>query len=171
LPGAPEAPRAPVSLPVTLRVDAAAFDRLTAAVGGNTIEVGPTTLAATFAGSRLELRRVSTRTSGIELDGDAAFDLGETLALEGDVDWRRAGEPALAGTLVVSGDWPTLAVTHELMAPFAAKAEGTVSVAGAPTADLVVEWRDAAWPGVPAASPSGRATLAGTLEQARFAVA
>src|SRR5690606_6472106 len=109
---------------------AAAFDRLTATVGENTVEVGPTTLAATFAGSRLSLSEVSTQTSGVVLRGDAAFDLGETLALEGDIEWRRPGEPELAGSLVASGDWPTLAVRHELTAPFPATAEGTVTLAG-----------------------------------------
>src|SRR5690606_28708978 len=134
LPGGSDAPRAPVSLPITLRVEAATFDALTATGGERTFEVGPAGFAATFEGSRLALTQVSTETSGISLRGDAAIDLGETLALEGEIEWRRPGEPELAGVLAAAGDWPTLAVRHELTAPFAARAEGSLSLAGTPAA-------------------------------------
>ena len=160
----------PPELPFAVRVSAATIDALSIDVDGNVVVFGPTEVTATFDGSRLTVQRLASSSNGFTLTGNAELDLSPVLALNASVQWSGAiaATPA-TGSATVSGTWPTLQVRHDLTAPFAAHAEGTVSLAQAPRVDLAISWRDFAWPGVDAlSSPSGRVDLVGTLADYRY---
>ena len=161
---------APSELPFTLRVSAATIDALSITVGGETVAFGPTEVVATLRGSRLAVERIASSSNGFTLTGNVDVDISARLALNAAVQWSGtiAGTPA-SGSATLSGTWPTLEVRHDLATPFAAHAEGTVDVAQTPRAELAIDWRDLAWPGVDAlASPSGRINVAGTLADYRY---
>ncbi len=161
------------ALPFVLRLDSVTIDALTIESGGAVLELGRTRLAATLDGTRLTIRSAATATQGFALAGDADLDFAAGLRVHTTVQWSGpvAATPA-AGSLVLEGSWPTFAVRHELTAPFAASASGTLNLAQPLGADLVLEWRDLAWPGVEGiGSPNGRMTLAGTLADYRYEAA
>ena len=168
-PGAADA-APPPELPFTVRVSAATIDALSITVGGESVTLGPTEVAATLHGSRLEIQRIASSNSGFKLTGNVDVDFSAALALNAAVQWSGtiAATPA-SGNATLSGTWPTLRVRHELTTPFAAHADGMLDLAQEPRAELAIDWRDLAWPGVDAlASPSGRINVAGTLADYRY---
>ncbi len=157
-------------LPFAVRVSVATVDALTVSVGGETVAFGPTELGATLRGLKLAVDRVASSSAGFTLTGSADLGLSAALTLDATVQWSGpiAATPA-AGSATLSGTWPTLRVQHELTAPFAARAEGTLDFAEEPRTELAIDWRDLAWPGSAGlASPSGRLSLVGTLSDFRY---
>src|SRR6185369_11086593 len=157
-------------LPFDVRVSAATIDAFSITVDGQAAALGPTEFTATLNGSRLAVQRIATSSNGFTFAGSGDVDIAAALGLNAAVQWSGAvqGTPA-SGSATLSGTWPALLVRHDLVAPFAAHAEGTVNVAQEPRVDLAIDWRDAAWPGVDSlSSESGRISLAGTLADYRY---
>ena len=160
----------PPELPFAISVSAATIDVLSITVEGETVTFGPTEVAATLRGSRLAVQRIASSSSGFTLSGNVDVDFSAALSLDAAVQWSGAiaATPA-SGNATLSGTWPTLRVRHELTTPFAAHADGTLDLAQELRAELAIDWRDLAWPGVDAlASPSGSVNVAGTLAEYRY---
>ena len=160
----------PAALPFAVHVGAATIGALSITVAGETLVFGPTEVEATLRGSRLAVRRIASSSNGFTLTGNVDVDISAALALNAAVQWSGAiAATPMSGSATLSGTWPTLRVRHDLTTPFAAHAEGTVNFAQEPRAELAIDWRDLAWPGVDAlASPSGRVNVAGTLADYRY---
>jgi translocation and assembly module TamB len=167
--GAASEPAA-IDLPIEIRIREAIAESLTLSLGGETLAFGETTAAARFGGGRLLLERLTTETSGVALAAEGEVRLAESIGLDVRIDWSR---PSLdlpqAGRLSLSGDLPVLTVHHELAPPYTVVADGELTVGSPLRADLTIEWRDLAPPGVSGVtSRRGRLVLAGAVEDFVF---
>ena len=83
---------------------------------------------------------------------------------------RRSPACAASGSVELTGTWPdAYAFVTSSPTPFAATTTGTLVPAGPFRVDVVNEWQNLAWPSVAGvASPSGRLTLAGSLDEYRY---
>ncbi|HEX5048557.1 MAG TPA: translocation/assembly module TamB domain-containing protein [Gammaproteobacteria bacterium] len=161
---------APFSLPFTLEIDDATADGLTLHIADTTTAFGAAKLSFRMSGQILELRNVTTDVVGVALKGDGAVTIADPVHVETSAEW--AG-PALglegAAKFTIEGDWPTLRVHHELTAPYAVVADGSLDFTDRMRFDLTIGWQDL---GIPNAeqyeTPRGELKLAGTLDDYRY---
>ena len=160
----------PPDLPWPVRLEQASLATLTVTIGQQTVLLKDTRFAATYGNRRLELETLVTTWEDAAIAADATFELRAAIEAEISGEWSApiAGVPA-NGRMTLAGTWPTLRVTHELAAPFAASTSGTAVVGSPLTVDVATQWRDLAWPGVEGiASSEGRLTLAGSFGAYRY---
>ena len=170
VPGVTASGGGPPQLAWPLRVERGSVGTLSITVLERTLKFESTTFATgTYGSRRLELTDVAGTFGGAALAADATINLEEAIELDVAGEWSGplAGV-AGSGTVQLAGTWPELTVRHELEAPFAATTTGTMT-AGPFRIDVINEWQNLAWPGVAGiASPSGRLTLAGSLDDYRY---
>jgi len=153
-----------------VRLDDASMETLSVTVAGRTQVFDAARFAGVLRGQSLTIDSATTSTLGAALSGSGHLDLAEGPALDLEIMWSGpVADVAAEGRATLTGPWPVLRVHHDLAAPFAVVADGTLDFAGTPSADLSITWENLAWPGVDiVASPSGRITLAGTLADYRY---
>ncbi|HEX7236756.1 MAG TPA: translocation/assembly module TamB domain-containing protein [Gammaproteobacteria bacterium] len=169
VPGVDSSGGGPPKLPWPLRVDAGSVATLSITVLERTLEFESTTFAGRYYDGRLDLADVAGTFGGAALGADATIELDDGIELDVTGTWSGpVAGVAAGGRVELAGTWPDLTVRHELTAPFAATTTGTLT-AGPFRVDVVNEWQNLAWPGVEGiASPSGRLTLAGSLDEYRY---
>ena len=154
-----------LSLPFVLRLTDAIVEGLRIDVQGSVLELGETRFTGTYFLRHLTITRAVSSSGPFSLGANADIRFDDRVALAVDVAWSGPvlGEAA-AGRASLTGDYPVLALHHELSAPFSASTDGTLSFASEMRFDLALAWRGLVIPGVEHfVSPTGTGKLVGTL--------
>ena len=161
-----------LALPFLLRLEDAIVEGLTIDFEGSVLELGETRFTGTYFGRHLTISRAVSSSGPLELAASADLRFERGIALATDISWSGPvlGADA-AGRVTLRGDYPLLAVHHELTAPFAATADGTLDFTSATRFDFALAWTGLVIPGVDHfVSPSGTAKLVGTVADYRYEV-
>lgn len=144
-------------------IENAVVSRIVIDRGEAPVTLERTTLAGSYAGGRVHVIRLETRYEGFALSGQGDVRVAGEIDADGvlSASGRYGGEMVL-GSVSFRGGLETLEIEAQLLEPFAAEAEGTVSPAGR-RVDLELTWRDLALPGVDVArSAAGSVSVGGT---------
>src|SRR5205814_8495883 len=135
-------------LAFVLRVTDAIVEGRRIDVQGSVVELGGTRFTGTYFLRHLTITRAVSSSGPFSLGANADIRFGDGVALAADVEWSGPvlGEDA-AGRASLTGDYPVLALHHELSAPFSASTDGTPSFPSAMRLDLPLPWRGLGTPG------------------------
>jgi translocation and assembly module TamB len=158
------------ALPFTLRIDDAVAEGVRVAIGDDVLELAETRASATYAGRHLSIQRSASTSGTTTLGGTGDIRFEDPIGFAVEIEWSG---PALgteaAGRVRLDGDWPVLAVHHDLTAPFTATAQGELRFESTLRFDLGLQWQNLFIPGVPlVVSPIGSATIQGSFVDYRF---
>ena len=156
-----------LSLPFMLRLEDAIVESLSIDVEGSVLELGETRFTGTYFGRHLTISRGQSSLGSMSLGANADIRFDNGIALATDIDWAAPLLDAPAsGRVTLNGDYPLLKIHHELRAPFAATADGTLDFTSEMRFDLALAWTGLVIPNVDHfASPTGTGTLKGTIAE------
>lgn len=128
-------------LPLAIEIRRAFIAGLDLETAQDRLQFDALTFAASYADGELQLEELTTASNGVALHGRAQLRAEGALQLSAEIDWRHErGGDAYTGRLTLAGRLPELDVHHELTAPFAVTAAGTIWVENTPRVALHVEW-------------------------------
>ncbi|HSG65067.1 MAG TPA: translocation/assembly module TamB domain-containing protein, partial [Gammaproteobacteria bacterium] len=165
-------PRAPLNVPLAIRVVDGSLQRFVFVGSGGTTELGPVSLAAHVLGDQIAAEEVVASALGFDLNGSAELRVAADLAIDTDFAWSTVRDGiAYSGEGRASGIWPELAFHQDVGSPVAVVAEGSVRLGADLAADFDASWRELSWPGFELArSPQGSGHFSGWLNDYAFSM-
>jgi translocation and assembly module TamB len=158
------------SLPVLMLIRSLRLGSIAITIEDRMYALGRTQLGVRYVDGSLEVSDFSTRWQGLEIDATVRADLDR--AVEVDVSACVRGSyaaEAIIGCARIGGIYPALTISAQTTAPFAASADGSVTLGAPGTVDIALRWRNAALGRVPQLrSPETALRIVGPMNQLRL---